>query len=148
MSTTFHPSHRIRSIEELRVFDVMHPGMISCPPDTSLRVVARMMATYRVHAILVHGDEDAPAGERWGVVTDADLVRAAREVDLDEVTAGRIAGTPVLVVTTVDSLQRAIQLMVEHEVTHLVAIERHSGRPLGVVSTLDVARALAGLERV
>jgi len=35
--------------------------------------------------------------------------------------------------------------MVEHEVSHVIAIERHSGRPIGVVSTLDVARALAGL---
>jgi CBS domain-containing protein len=148
MTTTFQPSHRIRSLEELRVMDAMHPGMVTCPPDTPLRTVARMMASYRIHAILVHADEDASDGERWGVVTDTDLVRVAREVDLDEVAAGRIAGTPVLVVTTVDPLEHAIQLMVEHEVTHLVVVERHSARPLGILSTLDVARALAGLERL
>ena len=38
----------------LRVADVMHPGTIACPADTPLRSVARMMATYRVHAIIVH----------------------------------------------------------------------------------------------
>jgi CBS domain-containing protein len=129
------------------VIDAMHPGMISCPPETSLRTVARMMATYRVHAILVHAHNDSTGGDRWGVVTDADLVRSALEVDLDDVTAGQVAASPVLVVTTIDPLERAIQLMVEHEVTHVIAVERHSARPLGVVSTLDVARVLAGVGR-
>lgn len=148
MSTTFEPSHRIRPVEELRVIDAMHPGMISCPPDTSLRTVARMMATYRVHAIVVHahGDE-LPGGTQWGVVTDADLVRAVQKTNLDEVTAEQIAATPVLTIATSDALEQAIQLMVDHEVSHVIAVEHHSGRPLGVVSTLDVARAVAGVGR-
>lgn len=146
METMFEPSHRVRPLEELLVIDAMHPGMISCPPETPLRTVARMLSTYRVHAIIVHAhDEELPTGNRWGVVTDADLVRVARDADLDEVTAKQVAATPALVVATADPLERAIQLMVEHEVSHLIVAERHSGRPLGVLSTLDVARALAGL---
>ncbi len=147
MSPTFEPSHRIRPIEELRVIDAMHPGMIACPPETSLRTVARMMATYRVHAILVHSHDDSTGGGGWGVVTDADLARSALEVDLDDATAGQVATTPVLVATTVEPLERVIRLMVEHQVTHVVAIEGRSARPLGVVSTLDIARALAGVGR-
>jgi CBS domain-containing protein len=38
-----------------------------------------------------------------------------------------------------------MQLMAEHEVTHVIVVERHSGRPIGVLSTLDVARALSGI---
>jgi CBS domain-containing protein len=148
MNTTFEPSHRIRPLEELRVIDAMHPGMISCPAETPLRTVARMMATYRVHAIVVHAhdDEELPGGDEWGVVTDADLVRASGAGDLDELTAQQIAASPALTVGTAEPLESAIQLMVEHEVSHVIAIERRSKRPLGVVSTLDVARALAGLD--
>jgi CBS domain-containing protein len=111
-----------------------------------LRTVARMMASYRVHAIVVHAhdDEQLPGGDQWGVVTDADLVRAALEEDLDGLTAQQVAATPVLTVTTVDPLERALQMMVENEVAHLIVIERHSKRPIGVLSTLDVARAVAG----
>ena len=140
-------SHRNRPLEELRVIDAMHPGMISCPPETPLRTVARMMATYRVHSIVVHAhdDEELPGGEHWGVVTDTDLIRAALDGSLDELVAQQIAVSPALTVTTAEPIERAIQLMVEHEVSHVIAIERHSARPLGVVSTLDVARALAGL---
>ncbi len=147
MDTTFEPSGNARALSELRVIDAMHPGMISCPPETPLRTVARMMATYRVHAIVVHGHDDdvLPSGERWGVVTDADLVRAALDGDVETVTAQQVAASPALTASTADPLERAMQLMVEHEVSHLIAIERHSKRPIGVVSTLDVARALAGI---
>ena len=69
----------------------MHPGLIWCSPDTPLRAVARMMATYRVHAILVtaHGAEELPGGGVWGVISDADLLRAAQSGDLD-VEASRV----------------------------------------------------------
>ena len=59
--------------------------------------------------------------------------------------AGQVAATPVLVIGTTDTLDQAMQLMVEHEASHLIVIERHARRPIGVVSTLDVARAIAGL---
>ena len=147
MDTTFEPSHRLRSLDRLHAIDAMHPGMISCPPETPLRTVARMMAGYRVHAIVVHAhdDDELPAAGGWGVVTDADLVRAGLEDDLDGLTAKQVAATPALMVSSVDPLKRAMQVMTEHEVTHVIVVERHSGRPIGVLSTLDVARALAGL---
>jgi CBS domain-containing protein len=134
------------TLSQLRVVDAMHPGLISCSLDTPLRTVARMMATYRVHAILItaHGEEQLPRGGVWGVVSDADVLRAARTGDLDEETARTIAGTPVLTVEEKDELGRAAALMSEHGVPHVVVLESHSGRPIGVLSTLDVARALAG----
>jgi CBS domain-containing protein len=139
------PSPTYPSLGKLRVADAMHPGLISCSPDTPLRAVARMMALYRVHAILVtaHGAEELPGGGVWGVVSDTDLLRAAQTGDLDEKASRVIAGTPVLTVTTGDKLARAAQLMTEHEISHLIVAEPHTARPIGVLSTLDVARALA-----
>jgi len=134
------------SLAELRVIDAMHPGLISCSPDTPLRTVARMMALYRVHAILVtaHGEESVAGRGGWGIVSDADLLRAAETGDLDEQPSSSIATTPVETVPSSDELASAAALMVEHEASHLIVVERRSGRPIGVLSTLDVARALAG----
>lgn len=134
------------ALDGLRVIDAMHPGLISCSLDTPLRTVARMMATYRVHAILVtaHGEEKLPGGGVWGIVSDADLLRAAGTGNPDEQLSRTIAATPVLTVTTSEQLARAAELMVEHEVSHLIVIEPLSARPIGVLSTLDVTRALAG----
>ena len=147
MKPTTEKATQDTPLETLRVIDAMHPGVISCPPETPLRTVARMMATYRVHAIVVvaHGPDELPGGALWGVVSDADLVRVADVADLDVQTAGSIAATPALTVASTEPLGRAAQLMVEHEVSHVVVTERHALRPIGVVSTLDVARALAGL---
>jgi CBS domain-containing protein len=133
-------------LQRLRVIDVMHPGVIACPLDTPLRDVARMMTTYRVHAIMVmaHEADELPHGLLWGVISDTDLIRAARTADIDAQTARSLAATPAVTVATVDPLERAIDLMVENATSHLIVVERHSLRPIGVVSTLDVARALAG----
>jgi CBS domain-containing protein len=102
-----------------------------------------MMATYRVHAIFVHDRAADPGAESWGVVTDGDVLLAALTDELD-VDAGRVAAAPVLAVTPTAPLGRAMQLMREHEVAHLVVVDGLSGRPVGVVSTLDVAFAVAG----
>ena len=146
MTAMLKPAQLGPSLEQLKVIDAMHPGVISCPSETELRAVARMMATYRVHAIIVtaHGSDELPDGSLWGVISDVDLMQAAQAGDLDEQVAGKLAGTPALMVATTEPLARAVQLMVEHEVTHLVVVEQRSMRPIGVLSTLDVARALAG----
>jgi CBS domain-containing protein len=134
------------ALRHLRVIDAMHPGLVSCSLDSPLRTVARMMATHRVHAILVvsHREETLPGGARWGIVSDVDLLRVAKEADLDAVTAASVATTPVTTVSTTDGLAEAAQLMAEKDVSHVLVIERHYDRPIGVLSTLDVARALAG----
>ena len=130
----------------LRVVDVMHPGLISCPPDTALRTVARMMATYRVHAILVAplGTERLANGSLWGIISDTDVLRAAGVADIGEQTARIAAGTPAATIHVDDDLGHAARIMLEQGLSHLVVTEPHSARPIGVLSTLDLTRALAG----
>lgn len=128
------------------VSEAMHAGVLSCPPETPLRVVARMMARYAIHAVVVY-TEEADADEAvglWGVVADEDLVAAAADEDLEGRTAGGTARSPLVTIHPHESLQRAAELMNEHRVTHLLVVSGDSERPLGVVSTLDVARAIAG----
>lgn len=126
------------------VEDAMSPGVISCPPETPLRVVARMMATFNVHSVFVfeHRDEDDEDAQLWGVVSDLDLVAAGR-LDVDQRTAGASAVTPIVAVRTDAPLAHAADLMAQHGIAHLAVVEPSSGRPIGVLSTLDIARAIA-----
>jgi CBS domain-containing protein len=130
----------------LRVADAMHHGLVSCSLDTPLRTVARTMATYRVHAVLVtaHGDDQMPGGKPWGIVSDLDVLRAAARQDIANVPARAVADTPIVMIAADRELAEAARLMTEREVSHLIVVEAHSGQPVGVVSTLDIARALAG----
>jgi CBS domain-containing protein len=134
------------SLAQLSVADAMHPGVVTCPLETPLPTVARMMAVYRIHSVVVFREEsdDVEDAELWGVVSDLDLINAANAGDLEDRTAGGTAATPVVLVQSDDTLAHAAQLMSEHEVTHLVVVEPESTRPIGILSTLDLARVLGG----
>lgn len=132
------------AFDNATVEDAMSHGVISCSPETPLRVVARMMATYGVHAIFVfeHTDEDDEAPQLWAVVSDLDLV-AATQLDLDALTAGATAVTPLVSVLADSSISEAGSLMAQYGIAHLAVTEPSSRRPIGVISTLDIARAVA-----
>ena len=134
-----------RPLHQIRVSEAMHPGVLTCALETPLRDVARIMATYRVHSVVVFGtDDEAVGGRIWGVVSDLDLVSAAATGGgLEEQTAGATAVTPAVMVAPSDTLEHAAQLMREHEVAHVVVVDETTARPVGVLSTLDLARELA-----
>jgi CBS domain-containing protein len=133
------------TLEVRRVSDAMHAGIVTCTQDTPLSTVAEIMAGERVHCVVVTDDPD-DAAALWGVVSDLDLVAAAGVRELEEQSAGGSAASPALMISPDENLQRATQLMTEHAAAHLIVTEPTSGRPVGVLSTLDIARALAGIE--
>ena len=118
----------------------MSRGTLTCQAETPMRTVARMMSEHSVHSVVVT-NLDGYDEAAWGIVTDVDVMGAAQS-DLDQLTAGDAAGTEMVVVDPEETLERAAQLMSDHEVTHLVVVER--GKPVGVLSSLDVAGVLAG----
>lgn len=141
MSTT-RPIDRRYRLDAVRVAEAMHDGVLACSPSTPLSALARIMAAEQVHCVVVADDAASPRS-LWGVVSDLDLVAAASVRDLDEQTAGGSSATPALTIAPGETLRRASQLMTEHATAHLVVVEPVSGRAVGVLSTLDVARVLA-----
>jgi CBS domain-containing protein len=129
-------------IAELHVGDAMHAGVLTCDRDAPLSEVAETMARELVHCVVVEGGgrRDGPL---WGIVSDLDLVAAATVRDLDEQTAGGSAASPVVMVTAGETLERAAQLMTEHGTSHLIVTDSTRARPVGVLSTLDIAAVLA-----
>jgi len=130
--------------EAATVADAMSRGVISVPPETPLRVVARMMATFHVHAIFVfeHTEDDDEAIRLWAVVSDLDLVAAA-QLDLNRQTAGATAVTPLVTVEASRPMAEAASLMAQHGIAHLAVTDPATRRPIGVISTLDIAQAVA-----
>lgn len=133
-----------RTLSQQVVGDQMTAGLISCPPATPLRNVAKLMTEHRVHAIFVfdYGSEDDEAVELWGLVSDLD-VAAAAVGDLVSRTAGDSAVTPLVTVGSDTPLLEAAQRMAETGNSHVAVVDSSTRRPVGVLSTLDVARAIA-----
>src|SRR3954452_5212148 len=146
MTTPIQPyqgSYLMPAFEKATVTDVMRHGVMTSQPDVPGVEVARMMATHHIHAVVIEGVHlDAVHGERlvWGVVSDLDLARAAY-AGIDDLTAGDLAATEPVTIERSTSLAEAAQLMDDHATAHLIVVEDR--RPIGMVSTLDLAGALA-----
>ena len=134
--TALKGSWRAPAFDHARVADAMRAGVIACPPDASLRTVARMMAANHVHSLVVTAGGDGPVA----VISESELLAAAGPGGEDR-TAESLAVDPVTVVID-DPISRAVELMLEHGVTHLLVVDL-GGRAIGVISALDVAGVLA-----
>lgn len=129
------------SFKDAKVHDAMRVGVVTCRPQTTLEDVARIMVSYQIHSVVI---DDRDASMRpWGIVTALDVATAAA-AGTGELTAGEIAGQEGLFkVPANESLERAAQLMSEHRVSHLMAIQPETGRPVGVISALGLASVVA-----
>ena len=143
--TTNQPggSYLMPSLQRATVSDAMHPGIIACEPDASLAEVSQIMAKHHVHWVAVIGisHDDPPCGV-WSVISDLDLVRAGIR-DGDTASARALARQPLITVEPSMALRTAGELMLAHGVSHLVVIESETQRPIGILSSSDIAGVLA-----
>jgi CBS domain-containing protein len=142
MTTHPSPSSPADVLGHTRVRDAMQLGLFHCEPDDD----AGTMAEQSIHSVVVAGivrRDHAGDHLAWGIVSDLDLMRALRPGAV-EATAAEVAGTEIVTVSPLESLEQAVQLMDEHETAHLVVVSPDTGRPVGMLSTLDVARMVDG----
>ena len=134
-------SYLTPTFDHARVADAMRPRVLTCEPDTPLVTVAQRMASEHVHAIIVLLETIGANGEvgqwPWAVVTDHDVLRSAASVA--DRTAGDVATGEVLLAQPDESLPDVAARMLEHDTSHAVVVEPRTGRPVGVLSTLDIA---------
>lgn len=130
-------------ISNWRVGDVMTTPVQTVTVDLDLASVAELMVRERIHFVVVVGppgdDGDTPM---VGVLSDLDLVTA---LDGGPSTrpVGEVLGPPPHSVPADAPLRVAVHEMREERVHHLLVVAAHSGRPVGIVSTLDIAQVLA-----
>ena len=123
------------------VRDIMHPGVITCKPDTLLKEVVRIISDTDVSAIIVVGTN----GEAKGVISHIDLLRIYGRNLLD-VKAKEVMTSEVISVSPDASITEAIMVMLKRNIHRLiVAEETPEGRkPVGIISTTDVIKDMKG----
>jgi CBS domain-containing protein len=122
-------------VEEHRIVEAMHRGVIACAPEANGLSVARVMAAHRIHSVVVKSDDGRPH-----IVTDTELAAAIYAGRIQTCTAAEIA-RPAPVLRLSDSIAFALHSMDRAESTHAVVVG-HAGRALGVVSILDLVERL------
>jgi CBS domain-containing protein len=143
-STHLNGSYLMPSLEHATVADAMHPGVLSCRRDTPLTDIARLMAARHVHCIAVMDVSDHKPPEQfvWGIVTDFELLEAGLR-DGAEPIAEAVAHQPTVHVESTMALRDVAQRMHDSGTAHVIVVEPRSRRPVGVLSTLDIAGVLA-----
>ena len=138
-----HGSYLLPHFDHATVADAMHPGILSCEREATLSEVARMMSTHHVHCIVVGGAAEGEASPSpvWGMISDLDLLRAGLRPDAPD-TVGELAQRSVTTVSTTAALREAAELMLSDGTSHVVAVNPETGRPVGILSTLDIAGVL------
>ena len=124
-----------------KVHDAMRVGVVTCGPDTSLADAARIMTGYGIHCLIVADPQAGPHARSWGVVDALDVARAEAEGRTGAV--GEIAATELVTIDSGAPLTRAARLMAEQSVSHLVAVQPGTDRPVGVISASGLAAVLA-----
>jgi CBS domain-containing protein len=99
------------------------------------------MAGEQIHAIIVLTARDGGERTLHGVVTDADLLQNAARVD--ELTAADVAHMDLVRARADERLADVAERMARRGLTHALVLAPASERPIGVLSSLDVARVLA-----
>lgn len=79
------------------------------------------------------------------MVSDIDVV-AALSCGGDALTAGQVAATEIVTVAPHSSVRDAAVLMRDHAVSHVLVVDGRSDRPVGILSTLDIAALMSGVQ--
>jgi len=118
-----------------KISEVMTTDVRSCEPSTTVREVARVMASEDVGPVPI-----VENGRLVGIVTDRDLVVRvlAEGQDPDSTTVERIASRETVSVSPDQDLDEALRLLARHQVRRLPVVE--GDRLVGIVAQADVAR--------
>ena len=143
VSATASARQSASPVAHLTVGDVMRRGLITCPPDANLKTIARTMAEACVHCVFITDIKRRnPSGEviTWGVVSDLDLLHGLRNRAVERI-ASDVETTELVTVDPTDALETAVRLMADCATAHLVVVSAQQGQPVGMISSLDIARA-------
>ena len=129
-------------MEEQTVRDWMHPGVITCRPDTPVDQVAITMDEKDISALVVVDEAD----NAIGVISRTDLVNARFIQPYMKhwrgMSAEHLMSKPVISVSPDTRIKEAVAVLQERRIHRLVVVEQHAGRvrPIGILSVTDLAR--------
>ena len=127
---------------QLRVRDLMSLEPVTVRGGAPLVVADRLMRDFGVSGLPVIDGK----GDLIGVLSRTDLMALAGDPRVEAWQGRSVAATmtaPGLTVEADAPLAEAAAQMEDHHVHRLVVVEPDGGRPIGILSTMDLVRALA-----
>jgi CBS-domain-containing membrane protein len=127
----------------VKVRDVMSTDVKTFVTNTSIADAARSLTLHRMSGAPVMDH-----GHVVGVVSKTDLVSPRKRAKAgDDGTVGQVMTGDVHVVRSGDPVMKAVQLMAEHGIHRVVVVDA-KGKLAGMITAMDVVRALAQGRRI
>jgi CBS domain-containing protein len=127
------PETTLMALSTVSVRDVMSPGVIAIPSDSSVRSCAQTMFERRTHAVLV---VDQRTREPIGWVTHQDVLRYLRSDPFTTLAGGVVREQPSYIDPDA-TVEEAAERMVSENTTHLL-VGAPELIPVGVLSSWDL----------
>ena len=121
---------------ESEVRDVMTPGVVSIPESATLQHAHEAMVAHDVHALLV---TEKSTGLPVGWITARGLLSWATSRTGSH-TARQAVTEPVQRISPSATVRKAVELMLDADVSHVLVAARADAMPEGVLSEADVVR--------
>jgi CBS domain-containing protein len=127
---------------EKTVRDWMHPGVITCHPETPVDEVATTMDSMDISALVVIDE----GGDALGVISRTDLVNSRFIQPYLKhwrgMSAEHLMSKPVVSVAPDTVISEAARMLQEKHIHRLVVVDKVDGRlrPVGILSVTDLAR--------
>ncbi len=124
-------------ISKYLVRDVMKKGVVEVSLDTKLSDVIKTMAKFDISSVVVSD------GERyWGIITDTDILKHYHELDK---TAEEIMTVNPITISPEAPLEKAIEIMAEHNIHHLYVKSPCEEKIVSVLSSKDIIKLFSKL---
>ena len=144
-----HFFHPIDLLQHRRVQEVMTHEVVSATAESSLMVIAQLMADRRISSVVITKNHLSSAQSSpipLGIITERDLVQfQALGLSLASHTAAVAMSTPVFAVEPEESLWTVQQIMEQRFIRRLV-VTGSQGELLGIITQSSLLRILNPIE--
>jgi CBS domain-containing protein len=128
------------------ISDIMRKKLETIKGTASVQQAAKKMKDRNVSSLLIVDEKDNPQG----IVSERDLVTKIcyNDRSASAVTNQEIMSTPLITISSRSSPSEAADMMLQHNVRHLLVVDRdnennngrNSSKPIGIITPLDFTR--------
>ncbi|HZA07583.1 MAG TPA: CBS domain-containing protein [Nitrososphaeraceae archaeon] len=121
----------------ITINDMMSKTLQTIQEAASVQEAAKKMKEKDVSSLVVVDNQNKPQG----IITERDIVRKVciNDTSTSAVTLRDIMSSPVITIDSTESASKAVDMMLQHNVRHLLVVNKpNDSKPIGIITPLDI----------
>ena len=114
-----------------KVSEIMRPDVVTVAPSDNVKKAIDVMIAKNVGSVVVVED-----GKVVGILTERDILKRIKDLDIDKSLVSEVMSSPVLTVMPDTFITEALALMQTRNIRRLPVMK--GGRLIGIVTEIDI----------